>query len=292
MKKEKKMRVVHVGTHKKTVTVLWAILILSVCFGVYKNFTAIDKHTVHEKEVIKERLTDTNSIENFVTDFAKVYYQWENNKDSLDNRTTIMSWYLTEELQNLNVDTVRLDTPTCSYVKEVKIWDISSYIENEYVVTYSVLQDIKEGEVISSVMSYYAVTVYMDEYENLVIIRNPTLAEIPAKSDYVPKSVGNDGNVTADTMNEVTEFLKTFFGLYPALTKEELVYYVKDSVLSPVTGDYVFSELVNPVFVSDGDSVKCYVSVKYLDNRTKSTQISQYVLKLQKGDNWMIVGTE
>ena len=46
--KEKKVRTVKVGTHKKTVIALWVVLIASVSFGVYKNFTAIDQHTTHE----------------------------------------------------------------------------------------------------------------------------------------------------------------------------------------------------------------------------------------------------
>ena len=39
--KEKKVRTVKVGTHQKTVIALWVVLIASVSFGVYKNFTAI-----------------------------------------------------------------------------------------------------------------------------------------------------------------------------------------------------------------------------------------------------------
>ena len=42
--KEKKVRTVKVGTHQKTVIALWVVLIASVSFGVYKNFTAIDQH--------------------------------------------------------------------------------------------------------------------------------------------------------------------------------------------------------------------------------------------------------
>ena len=68
-KKEKKVPVMKVGTHKKTVIALWLVLITSVSFGVYKNFTAIDMHTVHEKEVIEQRIVDTNRIENFVKAF-------------------------------------------------------------------------------------------------------------------------------------------------------------------------------------------------------------------------------
>ena len=75
---------------------------------------------------------------------------------------------------------------------------------------------------------------------------------------------------------------------------EELPDYLLDDldsfVLAPVSGDYVFSELVNPVFTKDGDNLKVSVSVKYLDNKSKMTQISQYELVLHKDDNWKIVG--
>ena len=83
--------------------------------------------------------------------------------------------------------------------------------------------------------------------------------------------------------------METFFKLYPTATEKELAYYVKDGVLAPVSGDYVFSELVNPVFTKDGDNLKVSVSVKYLDNKSKMTQISQYELVLHKDDNWKIV---
>ena len=61
--KTKKVRVLKAGTHKKSVIALWLVLIASVSFGVYKNFTAIDMHTVHEKEVIEQRIVDTNKID-------------------------------------------------------------------------------------------------------------------------------------------------------------------------------------------------------------------------------------
>ena len=65
------MRTVKVGTHKKTVIALWVVLIASVNFGVYKNFTAIDQHTTHEKEIIELRLQDTNGIKKFREEFLR-----------------------------------------------------------------------------------------------------------------------------------------------------------------------------------------------------------------------------
>ena len=98
--KNKKVRTMKVGTHKKSVLLLWAVLLASTSFGVYKNFTAIDTHTVHEKEIIQLRLNDTNGIENFVKNFAKAYYSWDTSKEAIEARTTEISKYLTKELQD------------------------------------------------------------------------------------------------------------------------------------------------------------------------------------------------
>ena len=125
----------------------------------------------------------------------------------------------------------------------------------------------------------------------MVITQNPTLAPAVQKSKYEPKAKEADVSVSSDTVKDATAFLETFFKLYPTATEKELAYYVKDGVLAPVSGDYVFSELVNPVFTKDGEQVKVSVSVKYLDQRTKATQISQFDLVLEKtGGNWKVVG--
>ena len=68
-----------------------------------------------------------------------------------------------------------------------------------------------------------------------------------------------------------------------------LAYYEEGNALEPINSDYLFSELVNPVFTADGDNVKVKVSVKFIDNQTKATHVSQYELTLHKGENWKIV---
>ena len=289
--KAKKVSVMKVGTHRKSIIALWLVLIASVSFGVYKNFTAIDMHTVHEKEVIEQRIVDTNRIENFVKDFAKSYYSWGNNKEAIEARTAAISRYLTKGLQDLNVDTVRSDIPTSSTVNVVKIWNIEQAETYEYAVLYSIDQTVTEGEKSAVLVSAYTVAVHLDSDGNMVITKNPTISSMPAKSSYEPKAAESDGTVDAATTEEVTEFLETFFKLYPTATDKELSYYVADSVLKPVNMDYLYSELINPLFTMDGDKVKVSVSVKYLDQRTKAAQISQFELVLAKTDgNWKIVG--
>ena len=119
--KVKKVRTMKVGTHKKMVIVLWAVLLASTSFGIYKNFTAIDRHTVHEKETIQLRLNDTNGIEKFVRNFVKSYYTWNSTKESIEARTASINGYLTKELQDLNLDTVRMDIPTSSAVTNIPV---------------------------------------------------------------------------------------------------------------------------------------------------------------------------
>lgn len=289
-KKERHVPVMKIGTHKKTVIALWLMLIASVSFGVYKNFTAIDMHTVHEKEVIEQRIVDTNKIENFVKSFAKSYYSWSNTQESIDARTAAINNYLTKSLQDLNVDTVRADIPTSSTVTDVKIWDIEQAGTDDFTVVYSVDQTVTEGEQSVGYTSAYIVVVHVDGSGNMVITQNPTISSTPTKSSYEPKAKESDGTVDAATTEEVIEFLETFFKLYPTATEKELAYYVSGNVLEPVNCDYVFSELVNPIFIKDGEQVKVSVSVKYLDQRTKATQISQFDLTLEKDSNWKIVG--
>ncbi len=151
-------------------------------------------------------------------------------------------------------------------------------------------QQIKEGEQTSNVKATYTVKVYVDADGDMVIVQNPTLAPAVEKSDYEPKTPEADASVDADTVNDATAFLETFFKLYPTATEKELAYYVLGNVIEPIGRDYLYSELVNPIFIKDGDNVKVKVAVKFIDNQTKATQVSQYELVLHKDSNWKIVG--
>lgn len=287
--KTKRLLVYKVNTHRKTVIALWVLLIVSFCFAVYKNFTAINIKTVHETKVIDKEIVDTHKIENFVKNFAKDYYSWQPSQASIESRNEAIKKYLTEELQTLNVDTIRRDIPTSSTAQNVEIWSVKQDGEKQFKVIFTVDQTIAEGENKKDIKSSYEVLVYIDDIGNMVIIKNPTICSIPSKSSYQPKTKESDGMVDVATTGEINEFLKTFFKLYPMATEKELSYYVKDGVLKPIGKDYVFSELLNPVYTRKGNQVQASVSVKYLDQQTKAVQISQFDLILEKESNWMIV---
>ena len=190
----------------------------------------------------------------------------------------------------MNVDTIRTDIPTSSAVTDVIVWNIEQSGTDTFSATYEVDQQIKEREQTTAVKATYTVKVHVDADGDMVIVQNLTLAPAIEKSDYEPKISETDASVDADTVNDATAFLETFFEVYPTATEKELAYYVSENVIEPIGKDYLYSELVNPIFTKDGDNVKVKVAVKFLDNQTKATQVSQYELVLHKDSNWKIVG--
>ncbi|TYV61091.1 conjugal transfer protein [Listeria monocytogenes] len=287
-KKQKKTPTIKVGTHKKLTTLLWVLLICSISFGIYKNFTAIDMHTIHEKEIIETKVEDTNRIESFVKSFAGEYFSWQQSQEAIESRNERLKDYFTEELQQLNTEMVRADTPTSSIARSVQIWSVSPKASNEFSVVFSVGQQITEGDKKSNLVSTYNVEVHLDKDGDLVIIKNPTMDSQPKKSSYQPKQVESDGTVDATMTEEINSFLETFFKLYPTATEKELAYYVSNDSLPAVQKNYVFAELVNPIYSMKDNQVNVVVRVKYLDQETKTTQLSQYELTLVKQDNWKI----
>lgn len=288
--KEKKPRVYKVNPRKKIVIGLWVLLALSFSFAIHKNFTAIDTHTIHETKIIEKEYVDTHKVENFVENFAKIYYAWELDDNSIDNRMEKLKDYLTDELQALNVDMVRKDIPVSSSVRGFQIWTVEPKSKNTFDVTYSVDQFITESKNKKTVQSAYEVSVYVDGSGNMVLVKNPTITSIPVKSDYKPKAIESDGTVDSITTNEINEFLSTFFRLYPTATASELSYYVSDGILKPIGKDYVFQELVNPIYNRNDNQVTVSLAVKYIDQQTKATQVSQFSLTLEKNDsNWKVV---
>lgn len=287
--KKEKVPTIKVGTHNKLVIGLWAILVISLVFGVYKNFTAIDTHTIHEKEIIEKQVVDTNKVESFVTEFAKEYFSWQQSQEAIDNRNERLQNYLTENLQQLNVDMIRADIPTSSIVSNVQIWSVSQADDTTFNVLFSVTQQITENENKKNTISTYNVSVHVDKSGNMVIIKNPTIDNKPKKSEYQPQAIENDGTVDATMSDEITDFLDTFFKLYPTATEKELSYYVQNNALPTINKDYVFSEIVSQVYTMKDNEVTAIVTVKYLDQETKAVQLSQFNLKLQKQDNWKIV---
>ena len=286
--KKKKERVVSVGKHRKMVLALWLLLSCSLTFGVYKNFTAIDQHTTHEKVVIKEKVVNTSGIENFTKDFSKEYFSWKNNKEAIEKRMNNLEQYLTEEGFALSQDMVRADIPTNSEVQSVKVLDVEKSSE-EFVVSFLVEQKITEGKKAQSISSAYRVTIFEDENRNYIVTSLPTMIAKPDRAKYKTKQVENDSKIDAKTTEAIAEFMETFFKLYPSASEKELEYYVENDAMRPINIDLKFSKLEDPVYLQNGKKILVSTKIKYLDNVSKTTSYFQYKLILQKNGNWKII---
>lgn len=292
-RKPKKLRVYTVNSRKPAVIAMWLLFVCGFVFAVYKNFTAIDIHTVHEKEIVEWRVEDTSGVEAFVRNFAKTYYSWSNNKDSVAQRTDALTGYLTENLQRLTADTVSSKVAVSSAVSDVQIWSVAQNgSENDFAVVFTVTQTISDGKKKDTVSSAYKTAVHKDDNGDMVITQAPTIVGKPAKSAYTPKAAEPDGTVSAAESEDITDFLTTFFTLYPTATEKELSYYVSGGSMPSVKcADYAFNQLKSTVLNKDGDTVTATVAVEYLDSVTQMTQISQFELVLKRVDeNWKIVG--
>ena len=66
-------------------------------------------------------------------------------------------------------------------------------------------------------------------------------------------------SVDADTVNDATSFLETFFKLYPTATEKELAYYVSGNVLEPVSYTHLqITYALRPKITYAGKAVKLH----------------------------------
>ncbi|MCT3192159.1 conjugal transfer protein [Lacticaseibacillus rhamnosus] len=279
----------HRGLRRPVTLLCWTVLIGSTSFGVYKNITAIDTHTVHEVQVIKTKVIDTHALATFTTDFAKLYYSWQPSHEALDQRQKALQPYFVEQLQSLNADTVRSDIPTTATVNEVKVWDVSKTAKDTFRVLFTVKQDLTKGKDKKTVTSTYTINVMQNDNGDMVVTKNPTIAAEPATARIKLPDTQSDNSVDSSTADDVTKFLKTFFTLYPKSDRNELKYYVKDGT-RPIERSLKFVELLDPVFKRTKSGLTVTLSVKYLDTESDMNQVSQYRLNISKNNkNWIII---
>ena len=375
--------VLRVGTNKRAVRILWGLMIVSLAFGIYKNFTAVDTNTVHERTVVEAKVQDTNELESFVERFAYIYHAWATDQNARSERQGLLKSYMTDVLAGLNGMVIGTDCPTSSQVLDVRICKVADLGDNAYRVRFMVklflteigsvdtaslsfnelpvvassqqmeeddnstvvvddfegtqtgetaedvaeqpelateLSDSADADVDAEVktsygdavtlstetvrnedgsvttnttrQSYFEIEVYVDEAGGMVVVTSPTSCGVPGKADYNGKEYQTDGTVDSASMLQIEDFLNTFFGMYPMATEKELAYYAVPGTMDVIGADYVYDGLYDATYYKEDDQIKVHVYVKYLDQVAKVTEISEYTLTLEKGDNWRIVAAE
>lgn len=333
--KPKKVKVVSYGKNTVLRSVIWSIFITGFAFAVYKNFTAVDTHTVHETKIVEQVVQDTSGMTSFLKQFAESYFSWDGSAESLEAQKNNLLRTTTSELAQLNHDmrSAELEKRTSSRLTDFKIWALSEMDETSYRVIFTASQyitrvettvDIQtveetqpkevknpetgaityEDEVVQKqievpventvelwVTNCYMTVLHVDEAGNMVVVQSPTIYVLPEKSEYAPKAVNPDTSITSAQKREMDEFLNKFFALYPAADKKELSYYVKNSALPVLAKELQYVGMISVVYVTEEEHVKAHVTVKYTDASTGIDQISQYILGLEKKENWNIVSS-
>lgn len=290
----KKIKVKKIGLRKKTTSTLWALLIISVAFGMYKNFTAIDQHTVHEEKVIETKVVDTNLVSSYVEEFAQVFYSWTPTKEALEQRTEELKQYLPDNLQQLNQEMIRSDIPTKATVEDIKIWSIESLTKQEYKVLFSIkqrLEESKEGQIeVKTIKAAYSLTVRINGESSISILSNPAMAALPKKLEIKTEPLQDDLSITAKDKEEITQFLSTFFTAYPKANKTELQYYCDVPSIEEINKEYIFSGIKSINYFTGENVISVHVVVDYLNTETKAAMTTAYDLILEKRDSkWIIV---
>ena len=281
------------GLRKKTTLLLWVLLLCSLVFGIYKNFTAIDRHTIHEERIIKNKVIDTNMISSYVEDFVEVFYSWQPKKETLEKRTSELKQFLPENLQQLNQDMIRTDIPTRSIAKNIKIRKVDQLNQNDYSVVYSLTQAIEEsiGDKTErkDVPSSFSVRVRTDGDNRITILSNPVMASLPQSLTIKSEPLQDDMTISQVSKDDILAFLNTFFKVYPTAKKTELLYYVSDKNIKEINKDYIFSEVKQINYFERKDGSRVNVDAVYLDKETKAILNFTYDLLLRKAEGkWTI----
>lgn len=82
---------------------------------------------------------------------------------------------------------------------------------------------------------------------------------------------------------------KKHFSHFIYQQQRAISYNVSFQALSPVNKEFVFVELMSPVYIMRDWKVIATLTVNYLYQETKVTHNSQFELGLQNQDNWKII---
>lgn len=312
------MKIKNVKKRKLLLLFLWGLFIFAFGWSIYKNFTAVNTYTVETKQVVEQKLIDTNAIESFFSSFVDVFYNIENDDKPLSSRKSELLQYMPESLVNLNEQIFQNDLPYKAKLTDYKLWKLEQLSDkSNWKITYSVRQSVnrtqieikkttvtvneagkkvkKEVEKPSQKQVYeivdncFSSVIHIDKKGNMVVVQSPTIASVPSKSDYIVPDITTDSSVSSDDTIEIKKFLENFFDLYPTADENTLQYYSSSGILPVINKDYTFVELTKFICKKEDNKMKAYVTVKFFDESLGMYMYSQYNFTLKKDSKWIIV---
>lgn len=277
-KKEKKE--IYKGARKRRFffTIGWGFLVFSVGFGIYNNLTAKDTHTIHETKVIDKQLKDTSGLENYVKNFAYLYFTIGRENEQMMNRNKALEGYLAEGVMADNEVDKAVDSDI--QVKNVSVWSIEEDRTEKdiYVVTFHVSlvvnKEIKER--------VYMMNVYCDD-RSYAVVKLPVLASNIKKAQMKVENYFQTTAVSQETYESLEKFLRMFFNIYPKANEEELKYY--GTSIQAIKQPYSFEDLSNLQLAEKEDSFQAQCVVIYEDEEIHVRMTMNYTLEIKHLSN-------
>lgn len=288
----KKQRVYNVGLHRVRVGILWLLFIGAFAFAIYKNFTAIDRIETVTVERIEEKVVSTQAVEEYVKDFAAVYFGWT--ADTVSERQENLTGYLGDDLLRYAVNMLQVNVTNSSEVYKNEIWNVEKTDVHSYRVRFLIGQRITNKSGTKLLSSGYETEVYVDDAGDMVISKLPVKTTLPKKSDYQKAAPVAVEAVDADVQAEILEFIQDFFGIYPSAARQDLKYYADADVVPVINdGSYRLSAVDAAVITAYAtDTAQVDVTVTYASTATEANETYQYTLTLKKLETWKITAMQ
>lgn len=276
MKKEKRNKGMSpYRVRRVLIKACWVVAACSLAFGVYKNFTAVDKVTVKEEKTVVEKIENYTGLEAFVENFAEIYFAYSPDSAQQTERKGLLESYMQPSLVQLNSGNAYAEAEVT--VQDVQTWAVEQVpgTDHDYEVLFTVV--LKSGDQVE--LNAYTVDVHCED-QQYVIVKNPTVTSVPQISGYEREPLQSSDQVRAEDREKVETFLETFFKIYPTASEKELAYYCKDEGVRPIGKAYVLNSIDNVTIQvrEDGYEVECYVS--YIDEMLGISVLNQYQLSL------------
>ena len=275
MKEKVKKGVSPYKVRRALVKLCWGVAVCSLIFGVYKNFTAVDKVTVKETETVIEKVENYAGLEAFTENFAKIYFAYSPDTAQQTERKELLKSYMQSSLVDVNSGNTYAETEIT--VQSVQTWGVDqvSGMEHDYEVLFTVV--LKNGE--QAELNAYTMDVHCED-QAYVVVKNPTVTSVPQISEYEREPLQISDQVRAEDRERVGTFLETFYKIYPTASEKELAYYCKDQDIRPIGKPYVLNSIDNIMIQvkESGYEVECYVS--YIDEKFGMQVLNQYQLSL------------
>lgn len=267
----------------------WCVFLAAFGFGIYKNATAIDKETVHEREVVQEKAFDLSGLVSFTENFAKVYHTYSADNAVQLERFEQLALYMQSDLVEMNQSIYEQSEKNIT-VTGVQVWEAEAADDEKenFDIVYSVTQAVDGG---GKETGCYGIQVHK-ESDAYVITKNPRITSYPVKAGYEKDYLKGSDDLTGKEQKAVEEFIDTFFAIYPKCTAKELIYYVKDDSVRPIEKEYEFKEVKNLVIEKTKDGYKAACFVIYNDTVTGISSINQYELTLGVQEDGKLIITE